>query len=84
MFLRLFEPNSGALSKKKGLQWAFIREKIVPQLSEAAFIAKEQAIRRRLDGADKELKEMSKTEEDTDNDEDVDETDDQATETNNN
>jgi hypothetical protein len=83
LFLQLFEPNSGTLSKKKGLQWAFIREKIVPQMSEAAFIGKEQAIRQRLDATYSELKELCKTEETPDNDEDVNETEEQGTDTNN-
>jgi hypothetical protein len=84
LFLRLFEPNSRTLSKKKGLQWAFIMEKMVPQLLEAAFIVKEQAIHRRLDVTDSELKELSKTEEAPDDDEDVNETEEeQGTDTNN-
>jgi hypothetical protein len=45
LFLHLFEPAvSTILSKRKPEQWAFIMEKIVPQLLEAAFIDKEQAI----------------------------------------
>jgi hypothetical protein len=56
-------------------------EKIVPQLSEASFIAKEQAIRRMLDVADNELKELRDTEEEPDDDEDVDETEEQGTDT---
>jgi hypothetical protein len=82
LFLYLFESASGALSKRKPLQWAFIMEKIIPQLLEAAFIAKEQAIRQRLDVADSELKELSNTTEDLDN-EDVYETEEEATEMDN-
>jgi hypothetical protein len=81
LFLRLFEPNSGALSKKKSLQWEFVREKIVPRLSEAAFIAKEQAIRRRLDATDGELAQLAEVEEETGTEEedDIDETEERLT-----
>jgi hypothetical protein len=72
LFLRLFEPASGALSKRKPEQWAFILEKIVPQLLEAAFIAKEQAIPQRLVATDAELRELNEVKEDPE--EDVDET----------
>jgi hypothetical protein len=73
--LLLFEPASGALSKRKPQQWAFIREKILPQLSEAAFIAKEQSIRRRYDVANSELKELGNTEEDIEDEDGVENTD---------
>jgi hypothetical protein len=71
IFLRLFEPASGALSKRKLEQWAFIlAEKIVPQLSEAPFIAKEQAIRQRLAVTDAELRELIEVKEDPEEDDD--------------
>jgi hypothetical protein len=50
---------------------------------EAAFIAKKQAIRQRLDVTDSELKELCNTEEAPDDDEDVDEMEEQGTDTNN-
>jgi hypothetical protein len=81
LFLRLFEPTSGTLSKRKPEQWAFILEKIVPRLSEAAFIAKEQAIRRRLDATVAELKELNEVAEDPE--EDIDETENRTSDTNN-
>ncbi len=81
LFLRLFEPASGALSKRKLEQWAFIlAEKIVPQLSEAPFIAKEQAIHRQLDATVAELKELNEVAEDQE--EDADETEDITMDTN--
>jgi hypothetical protein len=59
------------LSKRKPQQWAFIlAEKIVPQLSEATFIAKEQAIRRRLVATDAELRELIEVKEDPEEDDD--------------
>ena len=71
LFLRLFEPASGALSKRKPEQWAFIMDKILPRLSEAAFIAKQLEIKRRLNVAGAELKELSEADEELD-EEDVD------------
>ncbi len=81
LFLRLFEPTSGTLSKRKPEQWAFILEKIVPRLSEAAFIAKEQAIHRQLDATVAELKELNEVAEDPE--EDVDEMENTTTDMNN-
>jgi hypothetical protein len=66
LFLRLFEPTSGVLSKKKEEQWAVIQSKILPQLSQAAVVAKEATYRRRLSVLTSELKEL--TEMDSDND----------------
>ncbi len=80
LFLCLFEPASGALSKRKPEQWAFILEKVIPQLSEAAFIAKEQAIRQRLVATDAELRELNEVEEDPE--EDVEETEEITTDMN--
>jgi hypothetical protein len=59
LFLRLFEPTSGVLSKKKEEQWAVIQTKILPQLSQAAMIAKEDTYRRRLSVLINELKELT-------------------------
>ena len=42
LFLHLFKAASGALSKRKPKQWEFIRNRILPKLSEVAFVAKEQ------------------------------------------
>jgi hypothetical protein len=66
LFLRMFEPTSGVLSKKKEEQWAVIQSKILPQLSQAAMIAREDTYRRRLSVLINELKEL--TEMDSDND----------------
>jgi hypothetical protein len=48
LFLRLFQPRSGVLSKSKALQWGVIQVKILPVLSEASVVAKEEESRRRL------------------------------------
>ena len=68
LFLHLFEPASGALSKRKPEQWEFIRNKILPKLSEAALVAKEQENRRRLIVAGGELNSLSETEEEPEED----------------
>jgi hypothetical protein len=58
LFLRIFEPTSGVLSKNRGEQWVVIQAKILPQLSLAAMIAKEQYLRRRLAVVRTELSEL--------------------------
>jgi hypothetical protein len=64
LFLRLFEPTSGKLSKAKPLQWAFIKSKIVPRLTEASYRAKVEEYGRRLSAIEEELKECENRDED--------------------
>jgi hypothetical protein len=68
--------------KKKSLQWEFVHAKIFPQVSEAAMIVKERAIRQWLDATDGELAELAEVKEDPD-EEDVNEREEITTETNN-
>jgi hypothetical protein len=59
LFLQLFEPTSGVFSKNRGEQWVVIKAKIIPQLSEAAMIAKEQYFCRQLNVISAELTELT-------------------------
>ena len=54
LFLRLFEPTSGKLSKAKPQQWAFIESKISPRLTEAAYRAKVEEYGWRLTAIEEE------------------------------
>jgi hypothetical protein len=56
LFLRLFEPTSGKLSKAKPQQWAFIKSNIIPRLTEASYRAKVEEYGRRLSVIEEELK----------------------------
>jgi hypothetical protein len=56
LFLRLFEPTSGKLSKAKPHQWAFIKSNIIPRLTEASYRAKVEEYGRRLSVIEEELK----------------------------
>jgi hypothetical protein len=68
LFLRLFEPTSGKLSKAKPQQWAFIESKISPRLTEAAYRAKVKEYGRRLAAIEEELKQYEdEDEEDVEN-----------------
>jgi hypothetical protein len=58
LFLRLFEPTSGKLSKPKPQQWAFIQSKISPRLTEAAYRAKVEEYGRRLSAIEEEVKQI--------------------------
>jgi hypothetical protein len=66
LFLQLFEPISRVLSKSREEQGAVIQSKILPQLSQAAMIAREDTRHRQLSVLIRELKEL--TEMDSDND----------------
>lgn len=48
IFLGLFLPDSGVLSKAKGIKWAVLLEKVVPILSKAQFDSKVEVAVRRL------------------------------------
>ena len=63
LFLHLFEPTSGKLSKAKPQQQAFIESKISPQLTEAAYCAKVEEYGQRLDAIEEELEQYEDVDE---------------------
>jgi hypothetical protein len=75
LFLWLFEPtSSGVLSKKKEEQWPVIQSKILPQLSQAAMIAREDTTyRQRSSVLISELKELMEMDSDNNSADDVEE-----------
>jgi hypothetical protein len=58
LFLRLFQPNCGKLSKSKTEKWDVVQRKVLPMLTMAAVDAKEQELTRRLATIADELKSM--------------------------
>jgi hypothetical protein len=58
LFLRLFEPTPGKLSKVKPQQWAPIKSNIIPQLTDASYCAKAEEYGRRLSSIEDELKQL--------------------------
>jgi hypothetical protein len=59
LFLRLYHPTRGALSKSKVLLWKAIEESVLHVMSEASFVAKIEAFRRRLDDIECQLKDLN-------------------------
>jgi hypothetical protein len=52
-------PTCGVLSKSKVLLWKAIEEKVLHVMSEASFVAKIEASRRRLDDIECQLKDLN-------------------------
>jgi hypothetical protein len=66
LFLRLFEPTSGKLSKAKPQQWPFLQSKISPRLTKSTYIAKVEEYVRRLSAIEDELNELKEGEDNID------------------
>jgi hypothetical protein len=63
LFLRLFQPSwCGVLSKSKALQWGVIQVKILPVLSQASIIAKEEESQRSLAAIVQEMIDLNEQE----------------------
>jgi hypothetical protein len=76
LFLRMFVPGSGVLSKSQNEQWNVIRDKVLPTLTQLSFDAQHEKIGRRLVQAEIDLnalKEMDVPEDMEDGTADVDE-----------
>lgn len=65
LFLRLFLPTCGKLSKAKQEQWETIQSAVLPSLTCTAFTAKVEAYERRSTAIVNELKEYEDDNEDT-------------------
>lgn len=61
LFLRMFVPKSGLEGKKKDIVWAVLVEKVLPTMSQAQFVAKEEALTQRLACLEVELQQIQAT-----------------------
>jgi hypothetical protein len=59
LFLHMYHPTCGVLSKSKVLLWKAIEEKVLHVMSEAPFVAKIEASRRRLDDIECQLEDLN-------------------------
>jgi hypothetical protein len=58
LFLRMFAPGSGVLSKPQTEQWKIIRDKVLPQLTQLSFGATHEKLGLRLVQAEIELNQL--------------------------